>query len=276
MKTRVSFVIFGLFFIASNLFAQVTIAPTNLFINSNNKFGTYMVINSSTQPQEVGVDFYFGYISSDENGKVTAISDDSTGAAKYSIADKVKAFPQNFILAPGQRQIVRIRIGAGNDIPDGVYWARIRTTSNAETPPLELQTNDAVTARVGITIEQVTGLFYKKGTLSTGIVIDGIRPELNEAGQLVVLTDLQRTGNSPFLGSITTSLIDASGKKVGEDRVSTSVYFDGTHKAELNVDGIPKGNYTIKVEFVSQRSDVSSTDLVQMEPATKTVSYTIR
>lgn len=276
MKTRVFFIFFGIFFMATNLFAQVTIAPTNLFIDSNNKFGTYMVINSSTQPQEVSVDFYFGYIKSDNNGTVTAISDDPEGAAKYSIADKVRAFPQNFKLAPGQRQVVRIRIGAGNEIPDGTYWARIRTTSNAETPPLELQTNDEVTARVGITIEQVTGLFYKKGNLSTGIVIDGIRTNLNDSGQLVVLTDLQRTGNTPFLGTITTSLINAAGNTVREDKVSTSVYFSGTHKAEINLDDLPKGSYTIKTQFVSQRSDISSSDLVQMEPAIKTVSYAIR
>jgi len=148
MKTRVSFILCALCLLTSNLIAQVTIAPTNLFIDSGSKFGTYMVINGSNDTQEISIDFFFGYSSTDDDGKRSIVTDDSVAKARYSIADKIKAFPQNFTLSPGQRQVVRLRINAQNDIPDGTYWARIRTTSTPETPPLELQSNDAVTARV--------------------------------------------------------------------------------------------------------------------------------
>ncbi len=276
MKTRVSFILCALCLLTSNLIAQVTIAPTNLFIDSGSKFGTYMVINGSNDTQEISIDFFFGYSSTDDDGKRSIVTDDSVAKARYSIADKIKAFPQNFTLSPGQRQVVRLRINAQNDIPDGTYWARIRTTSTPETPPLELQSNDAVTARVGIKIEQVTGLFYKKGTVTTGIDISGIRTKVNENGQLVILTDVKRTGNTPFLGSITTSLLDESGAVVKQGLVSTSIYFDSTHKEELTISDLPEGNYTIKVQFESQRGDLSSKDLAQMETVTKTIPYSIR
>lgn len=279
MKNRLYLLIIGLFLStlsAASLNAQVTIAPTNLFIDSSSKFGTYMVVNNSQVPQEISIDFYYGYNQSDNNGNTVSVKEDEAeGAGEHSVADKVRAFPQNFVLAPGQRQVVRLRISAGNDIADGTRWARIRTRSNAQTPPLELQTTEAVSANVGIVIEQITGLFYKKGTVNTGISIENVRTELSGNNRLSVLTDLKRTGNSPFLGTITTALSNNAGEIVREDRVSTTIYFDGTHKAELDIKDLPAGNYTINVNFASSRPDVSAGDLVQMDEASSTMSYSI-
>tara|TARA_R110000868_G_scaffold304437_10_gene565149 strand:- start:24498 stop:25331 length:834 start_codon:yes stop_codon:yes gene_type:complete len=257
--------------------AQLSIAPTNLFIDSNTRFGTYMVINGSNKAQEVSIEFFFGYSDSDENGNRVLVDDDSVNAARYSIADKIRAFPQNFTLAPNQRQIVRLRVNAENNIPDGTYWARIRTASSPETPPLELQATDVVSARLGITIEQVTGIFYKKGQLSTGIEIQQIRTDLQEdTNILVVRSEYLKTGNSPFLGTITTTLVNASGSVVREGSVSTSVYFDGVHKQELSLEDIPSGNYTVNVSFETSRTDVSAADLIQMPKVTESTSYIIR
>lgn len=268
--------LFAFLLCSAGIYAQVTIAPTNLFLDSGNRFGTYMVINGSAQSQEISIDFYYGYFKSDETGNTKMIDDDSTTAERYSIAGYVRAFPQNFVLAPGQRQVVRLRVNAPNDLPDGTYWARIRTASTPETPPVEVTSTEAVTAQVGITVEQVTGLFYKKGNVTTGIEVEEIRTELMENGQLAVLTDVKRTGNSPFLGSITASLLNSNNETVKEAFVSTSIYFDGTHRQTLNISDVPAGKYKIRVRFESRRSDIASSDLIQMEPVTETISYTIR
>lgn len=258
----------------SNSVAQVTIAPTNLYIDSGTTFGTYMVINGSSQNQEIAIDFYFGYSQSDEKGNKRSVSDDTVRAQQYSIADHIKAFPQNFVLNPGQRQVVRLRVNAPNDLPDGTYWARIRTASTPESPPVELSSTEAVSARVGITIEQVTGLFYKKGDVSTGIEIEDLRTQLTD-GNLTIFTDLNRTGNSPFLGSITYSILDKNNETVREGFTSTSVYFDGTHHREFNIEDLSAGEYTVRVHFETRRSDISQNDLVQMEPVTETTSIRI-
>src|SRR5690554_5204 len=143
--------------------AQVTIAPTNLFIKEGNQFGTYMVINGSNQNQEIGIDFFFAYGQLDENGQRANIHDNEEMAERYSIAENIRAFPQSFVLTPGQRQLVRLNVRPPRDLQDGTYWSRIRTSATPESPPVETANNEAVTARVGISIEQVTGLFYKKG-----------------------------------------------------------------------------------------------------------------
>lgn len=257
-----------------NAFGQVTIAPTNLFIDDNSKFGTYMVINGSNETQEISIDFIFSYANLDENGNRTLVYDDAEMEEQFSIVEYVRAFPKNFTLAPNQRQIVRLRISAPNNMPDGTYWSRIKTSSTPEAPPLELQTDQAVTAQVGIIVEQVTGLFYKNGNVNTGIEISTIRTE-RESSVLNVYTDFLKTGNSPFLGSITTTLLDNSGREVKTGFISTSVYTDGTHKQELDISDLGAGSYSIKVTFETRRSDISERDIVGMEPVTLTTSFEI-
>lgn len=277
MKKIISIVFFvSCFFSAAS--AQVTIAPTNMFIDSNSRFGTYMVINGSNQTQEVSIDFFFGYSKTDNDGNRSLVTEDSILAATHSIAEYIRAFPQNFTLNPGQKQVVRLRISAPNTIPDGTYWGRIKTTSAPETPPLELQSGDVVSAQIGISVEQVTGVFYKKGNVSTGIEITDIRNQLSEEDgkKLIILADYLRTGNSPFLGSITTQLINSQGNVVKTGFISTSLYFDGVHKQELEIDDLPPGSYTVNVSFESSRNDLSNNDLVQMPKSSETRTITIR
>lgn len=255
--------------------AQVTIAPTNLFIDSQSKFGTYMVINNSNTPQEVSIDFFFGYSQTDENGNRITVEGDSVLAEDHSITESIRAFPRNFVLNPNQRQVVRLRITPPNTLGDGVYWSRIKTSSTPQSPPIELSNDQSVTAQVGIVINQVTGLFYKNGSISTGIEIEEIRTETVDDNILAVLTDYNRTGNAPFLGTISVSLVDKNNTEVQSGFISTSLYFDGTHRQELNIDGVPAGEYTLKVNFETQRNDVSSSDIIQMEPVTETTTVTI-
>ncbi len=258
-------------------FAQVTISPTNLFIDDNAQFGSYMVINGSNEAQEISIDFFFAYSQSDETGTRGIVQNDTAREEQFSIANKVRAFPRNFTLAPGQRQTVRLRVSGTNELQDGTYWSRIRTTSSPETPPLEIQSDDAVTARVGIRVEQVTGLFYKKGNVTTGINIVGIDTNTeNDGNTLNVLVDLLRTGNSPFLGTITTEVLNAQGRRVLSDFVSTSIYFDGIFKQQLNVQDLQPGNYQVKVTFESDRNDIDKSRLVQMPTSTQTVPFSIR
>lgn len=258
-------------------YGQVTIAPTNLFIDGGSRFGTYMVINGSQSPQEVSIDFIFGYASSDSEGVRQYVYNDSLMAEKYSLAESIKAFPQNFTLNPNQRQVVRLRISTPSDKPDGTYWARIKTSASPVTPPIELENSDAVGARIGVVIDQISGVFYKKGNVTTGIQVENIDTKLSEdRSTLSVLTNLKRTGNSPFLGTITTSLINANGTEVRRALVSTTIYFDGVHREDFDIQDLPTGTYKIQVSFESSRSDISRDELIQIPRVMETSTYQLR
>ncbi len=261
--------------LSASLFSQVTIAPTNLFLDDNSRFGTFMVINNSQQPQEISIDFLFGYFDTNENGDKSFVRDSSEIEQQYSIASSVRAFPQNFVLQSGDRQIVRLRISAPQNLVDQTYWARVRTTSTPESPPLELGASETVNAQIGVKFEQVTGLFYKVGDTNTGININQIRTNLIDENTIQILSDFERTGNSPFLGTVTTSIIK-DGRTIRTSSLSTSFYFNGTHGHTFNIEDMEPGSYEIKVEFVSERNDISDSDLVQMTPSVSSTTVQIQ
>jgi hypothetical protein len=120
----------------------------------------------------------------------------------------------------------------------------------------------------------VTGLFYKKGDVTTGIDITELNTEMGEDGVLDVNADLKRTGNSPFLGSITANIIDAEGNIVTTSFVSTTIYFDGLYKQEIDVSSLEAGRYEVELTFETQRSDIASNEIVQMQPVSKRISFT--
>jgi hypothetical protein len=255
-------------------FAQVSIAPTNIFLNESTKFGTFMVINSSNQSQEISIEPVFGYFITDDEGNKSFSNDDSSLAQRYSIADDIRAFPKNFVLQPNQRQVIRLRIIAPNSLEDGTYWARIKTSSRPESAPIELESDQSIGARIGVIIEQVSGLFYKVGDTTTDITIESIEVNAIENGELHLKTKLKKGGNSPFLGSITTS-IKKNGNVLVSKFTSTSFYFDGIHRENIDISELPSGQYNVEVTFETRRSDISPSDLVQMQPVTATTTITI-
>ncbi len=254
--------------------AQVTIAPTNLYIDDSNRFGTYMVINGSNTPQEISVEFIYSYNKTDSLGNREYIYDDEASEKEHSIANSVKAFPKNFVLQPNQRQIVRIRVSSPSNTSDGTYWSRIKTTSMAQSPPVEIEADNQVSARIGVKFEQITSLFYKQGNVTTGIDIEKIRTSFSN-DSLIIYTDYDRVGNSPFLGTITSTLESSSGDVVAQSPISTTIHIGGTQRHIIKTEDIPSGTYKLTVEFATNRSDISPDNLVQMQPVTATTTITI-
>lgn len=273
MKKISAAVIFILFLAFHSAMAQITIAPTMVFIDQQNRFGTFLVLNGSDEAQEVSVEFPFGYPVTTGEGEIQMVYDDSSAAEEYGLNNIVRGFPRNFVLQPGQRQVVRVTIQPKN-FSDGTYWTRIRTTSTAETPPIAEQTDDEIRAQITYKFEQVTTLFYKHGDTNTGIEINDLfvsqKDDVHE-----FTADVTRTGNSPFLGSIILTVYDAGGNEVLSRTTSTSIYFDYLQVFEVPKDRLTSGDYRAEITFETQRPDVSRDDIIQMEPVTRSLSFTV-
>jgi hypothetical protein len=246
--------------------AQITIAPTTLFMTERSNVSNFLVINNSSEPQEVSVSFFFGYVKTDEEGNRQIINEDDELAAEYSLADWLRGFPRTFTLQPGERQTVRIRANPPSGLEDRTYWSRIRTSSNPVTPPVEEQQADAVTARINVKIDQVTGIYLKKGEVSTGIEVNNI--ELSqEDGQLTALVDVDKTGNSPFIGTIT-SAVTAEGEELLNQQSTTTIFVDGVHRFSFDISGLDPGDYQFNIRFETSRRDIRDEELIQGETAT--------
>ena len=250
-------------FAAQSVTAQVTISPTAVFLDKNSKVGSFYISNPSNSSVEVRLSFEFAYPTTNETGRIFLNYEDDEAEKRFSLKPYLRAFPTTFVLQPNQRQTIRLvgRIPQNSDA--GMYWTRMRVSSNQLTPPIGEVAEGQVAAQVSFQIDQVTSVLVQHGEAATGLLIKDSAASI-ENGQLVLLTDVERTGNSPFIGSVRTRILNSSNVEVDSRRSSTSVYFRNRQRVEFDTSNWPAGQYTAETTFESSRNDISSQNLIQI------------
>lgn len=275
MKLRLLSLPFALFlFFTVSVQAQVTISPTAVFLDKNSKVGSFYVSNPTESAVEVRLSFEFAYPATDEDGRVYLNYEDAEAEQRFSLEPHLRAFPTTFVLQPDERQTIRLvgRIPQNSD--PGMYWTRMRISSNQLTPPIGEVGEGQVAAQVSFQIDQVTAVLVQHGDVQTGLQIHNSNAYV-EDNRLVVITEVERTGNSPFIGSVLTKVLNSSGEQVDSRRSSTSVYFRNNQRVELDAGNWPAGRYTVETTFESQRNDISSQNLLQIPEVSEQTTFTI-
>ncbi len=263
---------FILIFSATELMAQVSIAPTSLFFDSQNRFGSLTVSNGGQQAQEISISMEFGYPTS-ENGNLV-VSRDSLLAEEKSLVNWMKIFPQNFTLQPNQRQVVRFVTQPPQNLGPGGYWSRVKISSNPVSPPIESVGDNQVGAQINLVVEQVIAAHFSTRDAETGVEVTGVKFENNgETGTIRVSS--RQTGNAPFVGTIQLSVIGPEDETVYQTRTTTSVYTQITRSFQIPTDELPPGNYSVNGTITSERRDISSNDLLQIEPVNFVHNFTL-
>lgn len=253
-------ILFFVFF-ATTVIAQVTISPTSLFIDSQRRFETLLIMNSSNSAQEISLSWEFGYPKMDEDGGSVMIYDDPEEAAMHSAADWLRGFPKNFILEPGARQTIRITAKAPRGLADGTYWSRLKTTSSALSAQVGTEQSAGISAQINFQFNQITSIFFKQGEVNTGIDIIKVR-NIVEDKKIRLLANYTKSGNSPFLGTMTAKVFDTSGEVLLDEKIFVSIYYDGVHRIDLDGSALPAGSYDYEISFSSGRPDIPDTDII--------------
>ena len=267
-----SFALLLLFTVSAQ--AQVTISPTAVFLDKNSKVGSFYVSNPSNSAVEVRLGFEFAYPTTDEDGRVFLNYEDEEAQERFSLVPHLRAFPTTFVLQPNERQTIRLvgRIPQNSD--PGMYWTRMRVSSNQLTPPIGEVAEGQVSAQVSFQIDQVTAVLVQHGDAQTGLEIHNTQASI-ENDRLILLSDVERTGNSPFIGSVQTRIFDSNGQEVDSRRSSTSVYFRNNQRVEFDSSNWTAGQYTAETTFESQRNDISSQNLLQIPEVSERTTFTI-
>lgn len=247
--------------------AQVSLAPTAVFLDKNG-MGTLYVTNSSSTPQEITISFQFGYPTQDEKGNLIMKYDDTINAQKHGLDKIIKAFPRTFILPPNQQQLVRFQARPPKDMPDGAYFTRIRVSSTAQSADIGVGSSDGVNTRVNVRFEQVIAGFFKKGNATTGLNVSKIEGFV-DSNFVSVKAHFATTGNAPYLGRLKMSVKDGAGKIVAEGTQTMALYFSGTRTMNLRSEGqMRPGRYTVELFYETDRSDIPIENLIQAQPYT--------
>jgi P pilus assembly chaperone PapD len=232
----------------------VSVSPTALYIDSRTRTGVLTLYNPGTLPEEITVDFAYGYPQSDSAGNVSVNTTREPAAGEPSAMAWMRAFPRRLLLQPGQRQVVRVLVEPPAELADGEYWARVLISSRGGQPPIE-QTQGDIRLQLNVQTTLVMAANYRKGELGTGVEVTAASARRTPDGvQLQV--DLTRSGSAAFLGRMRAELLDAGGGVVSTLYDDVAVYRTMRRRLTFAVPAGAAGALTVRIHIDTEREDL--------------------
>jgi P pilus assembly chaperone PapD len=258
----------------TNSTAQVIISPYIIYTDTKNKFGTFTVQNESNQIYEISISFIFGYPVTDSVGNATMQYVENPDSSFPSITDWIRAYPKKFILNPKQRQVIRMTVRPPADIKPGTYWSRIITSAAPQSQPVDTL-SEGVHAQIKFVLNQITTFLYRIDPTSTGIEVKNLYTEI-DSSNLNILANLERTGNSPFFGTIKATIFNLQSEVITQDELDISNYFALVKKIQIPLELLTTGEYKVELEIISnEKKDFPESALEPILPIKKYLNFTI-
>jgi hypothetical protein len=258
-----------------SVYAQISVAPTILTIDSKTGIGNLFITNPSSAAQEVSVDFMFGYPGGDNEGNLVMVYDDTVAAKTYSLDGSVRAYPKAFVLEANKQQTIRIQARIKDNRKDLFAFTRIKITSSQKTADAGEKVTEGIGTTVNFKFDQIIPCFYWKGNVTTGIKVNDVQVKRDKE-KLKFITDLERLGLAPFIGSMSAKLIDQSGKEAALREVTTAIYFSTKRNIEFDTKDVPNGKYRLVMKFETKRGDMAVSDILQAPPVTIERTVTVQ
>jgi len=257
-------------------YGQLSLAPTAVYLDKNG-IGNLFVTNNTSTPQEITVNFQFGYSDQDENGVLIMRYGDTMNARLFGLDQYIKAFPRTFILPPKQQQIIRLQARLPKNLPPGTLFTRIKVGSSGQVSDVGTeQTDGGVATRINLRFEQVIVAFYKNGNVNTSIAVDKVDHRY-ENNLLTFDAFYRNTSNSPYLGKVQVILKSPDGKVLSTQNQTVAMYFSGKRRFSFNFpEKLASGRYDIEFKFETSRNDIPAEDLVQGQPYSYRTSFVIK
>jgi hypothetical protein len=247
----------------------IYVAPTAVFMDERSRSAQITVGNSGDSPEEATVELQFGFLDADSAGTPYIRFVDDPGPEFPSAAQWIRAFPQRMRLEPKSQQIVRLLARPPENLPDGEYWTRMIVTGRGA--PLRVATGDsAVRAAVNLEIRLVTSVSYRKGRVSTGVVLRGIHVEA-EGDSLTVWARMAREGNAAYHGTADVAVVNGRGRVVRQWSAALSVYYPVTRRLAFPLQSLEPGDYTVRFRLRAERPDLPADRVLPAPTVTDSV-----
>lgn len=234
----------------------VSVSPNALYLDNRNRSGLLTLYNPGSLPEEIEIGFAFGYPVSDSLGNISISLVPVAPEGEPSLVPFLRAFPLRLRLAPGQRQVVRIRADPPANLPNGEYWGRITVTSRGGQPPIEQRQGD-ITLSVALQTVIVAAVTYRNGPMQTGLDVGTGDARITADGAQLLL-DLTRKGNAAFIGRLVAQVVAPNGDVVAEDETDIAVYRTLRARLVVPLKSAPADitGYRIRFAIDTQRTDL--------------------
>ena len=252
----------------------ILVAPQSVVLSSRERMGTVELYNPSSRAAEVTIHAVYGHPTTTVDGDLTLAIVEQPDSTQPSAAGFVDAFPRRLILAPNQRQTVRLLARPPAGLPEGEYWARLVIAArDAEAPAAQ---TDSTGVSVGLTFEvrTIIAVNYRNGAQRTGVQL-GDLSALSRPDSLVIRAPMQRTGTAAWIGMTVVRLLDAQGAVVATQALQTAVYQSISPRFAFDRRALPPGQYRISVDMSTDRPDVTQSTLLRAPPQHAETTVTI-
>jgi hypothetical protein len=249
--------------------AAVSVSPTALYIDSRTRTGVLTLHNPGTLPEEITIDFAYGFPQSDTAGNVAVALTREPAAGEPSAMGWMRAFPRRLVLQPGQRQVVRVMVEAPAGLAEGEYWARVLVSSKGGQPPIEQAQGDQV-LHLEVQTTLVMAANYRNGDVRTGVNVTSAAAR-HTGDEVTLQLDLERTGNAAFLGSLRADLVDARGTVLGSAFDDLAVYRTMRRRLTIAVPEGATGPLQLRLTINTERDDLPAGGALPAPPVTQQI-----
>ena len=173
--------------------------------------------------------------------------------------------PKRMVLAPLQRQTVRLLARPPQGLPDGEYWSRIIISAKEGSEPVALADTSGIKIGLSLEVRTIIPLTYRKGALTTGLQMSGLH-SVAANDSLHLRAHLVREGRAAYIGTARGTLVDSAGKKVAAFEEPIAVYYEVDPVFAFPTVGLPPGRYRARIELVSERPDITPDLLLRAKP----------
>jgi hypothetical protein len=234
--------------------SAVSVSPVALYIDDRARTGTLTLFNPGSRPEEIEIDFGFGYPTSDDEGRISVEVADSSPAGEPSAAAWLRAFPRRLVLSPGQRQVVRVVVQPPPGLDPGEYWGRVRIRSRGGQAPIERRQGE-VRMQIDVETVVVVALNYRNGAVSTGLLVTGASAVRSDS-VVVATIDFERSGNAAFIGELRADVLDARDNVVGSDDEVLAVYHSIRRRVAIPLPAGAVGPFRVRFLMGTERDDL--------------------
>lgn len=254
----------------------VVVAPHAVFMDHRTRSGFVELYNPEPRPVEVAIGLLFGYPVTDSVGQLLLHTPEPVPAGEPSATEWITALPRRIVIPPLARQTIRLLGRPPSGLKDGEYWTRLMVTARGAALPVSgVDTTRGV--QVGLTLEvrTIIPVYYRKGAVETGVTLSDLRTVL-EPDSIGVRARLIRSGNAAFLGTVHGTLLDSVGRLVSTFAVPLAVYYDLEPRFALSRASLPPGQYLLRLEVSSERTDIPGEQLLRATPVRDSVTIVVR
>jgi P pilus assembly chaperone PapD len=252
----------------------VVVAPHAVYLDHRTRSASITLYNPGAEPAEVTISSEYGYPVTDSLGHFTLTVPDSIEPGMPAATGWIEAFPRRMAIAPLQRQTVRLLARPPQGLGDGEYWSRLVISAKGGAIPVTGADSNAIRIALALEVRTNIPLLYRKGQLHTGIELTNLRAAVR-GDSLVVRARLERQGGAAYVGTARGSLVDRTGTVVASFQQPIAVYYDAEPRFALALAGQPAGNYRLRLELSSERSDIQPELLLRAPVVRDSVEVTV-